>query len=79
MENINISGESLLISGNWDWQANKLRAKFPQLTTEDLKYETGKEDELLTRLASRLMKSREEVTRLIRKGKAHRLHGAYEM
>jgi hypothetical protein len=39
--------------------------KYPQLTDADLKFEPGKESELLSRLESRLKKTREEVISLI--------------
>jgi len=45
-----------------------LKEKFPQLTVSDLKFEDGKENELLTRVQERLNKGREEVINIIRKG-----------
>ena len=59
------------IVGNWEVQSKKLKEKFPQLTVEDLKYEAGKDVELLTRLETRLKKDRHEVISLIKKGEAH--------
>lgn len=53
--------------GSWEVQSNVLKEKFPQLTASDLKYEEGKENELLTRLQSRLNKGREEVVNILKK------------
>jgi len=41
------------ISGNWSAQSKQLKEKYPQLTDADLKFEVGKEEELLTRLQTR--------------------------
>ena len=53
------------VTGNWDIQANRLKDKFPLLTDADLKFETGKEDELLDRIEARLDKKREEIIHFI--------------
>lgn len=56
------------VIGNWDTQSKALKASFPQLTDSDLKFETGKETELLGRMETRLNKQRDEVINIIRKG-----------
>jgi hypothetical protein len=56
------------ITGNWADQSKDLKNKFPQLTDSDLKFETGKENELLNRMETRLHKNREEVVNIIKKG-----------
>lgn len=56
------------ITGNWNEQSKQLKEKFPQLTDADLKFEEGKEEELLKRIETRLNKKREEVINIIRKG-----------
>lgn len=56
------------ITGNWDKQAQVLKQKFPQLTDQDLKFEPGKEKDLLKRVESKLHKNREEVINIIKKG-----------
>ena len=43
----NKSGGPFKIKGNWMIQSALLKEKFPQLTDADLKFETGKESELL--------------------------------
>ena len=56
------------VTGNWSKQIRILQEKFPQLTDGDLKFEPGKENELLVRVESRLNKKREEVINIINKG-----------
>jgi hypothetical protein len=62
------TNESFKFTGNWDEQSKKLKEKYSQLTDSDLKMETGKEEELLNRLSSKLGKKREEVVDIIRSG-----------
>ncbi len=62
------NGETFKITGDWKIQSKELKAKFNQLTDDDLKFETGKENELLTRIENRLHKKRDEVIALINKG-----------
>ncbi len=59
--------ESFKISGNWTKQSEQLKDKFSQLTDADLKFEPGKENELLQRVETRLNKKREEVINIINK------------
>jgi hypothetical protein len=63
----NKSTEALKISGDWSQHADDLKEKFPQLTDSDLKFERGKEDDLIKRMELRLHKKREEVINIIRK------------
>lgn len=56
------------IFGDWKKQADQLKEKFPQLTEADLKFETGRESDLLNRIETRLHKKREEVINIIKKG-----------
>ncbi|WP_298393541.1 hypothetical protein [Flavobacterium sp.] len=63
----NKSTEALKISGDWSQQADDLKDKFPQLTDADLKFERGKEEDLIKRLELRLHKKREEVINIIKK------------
>lgn len=64
----NKSTPAFTITGNWTDQSKTLKEKFSQLTDADLKFETGKENELLTRVETRLNKNREEVINIIKKG-----------
>lgn len=56
------------ITGNWNNQSKELKNKFSQLTDADLKFETGKEEDLLKRMETRLNKKREDVINIIKKG-----------
>jgi hypothetical protein len=56
------------ISGDWKAQSKVLKEKFPQLTDADLSFESGKEEDLLKKVETRLNKKREEVVNIIRKG-----------
>lgn len=66
--NQNKSTPAFTITGNWTNQSKQLKEKFPQLTDADLKFETGKENDLLKRVETRLNKNREEVINIIKKG-----------
>jgi uncharacterized protein YjbJ (UPF0337 family) len=61
------------IVGNWDVQSKALKEKFPQLTDADLKFENGKEDELLARVEKRLNKKRDGVISLLKKGQLEKV------
>ncbi|MDO5637066.1 MAG: hypothetical protein Q4G18_07425 [Myroides sp.] len=52
---------------NWDESSKKLKEQFSQLTDADLKFEPGKEDELLNRIEKRINKRRSEVIDMINK------------
>lgn len=60
------SDETFKIQGNWSEQSKELKTKFPQLTDSDLKFEQGKENEMLTKVESRLSKSRSEVIGILK-------------
>lgn len=69
MENTkNTNTETFKMKGNWDEQSKELKSKYSQLTDADLEFETGKENELLSRVETRLNKQREEVINIIKKG-----------
>jgi hypothetical protein len=55
------------VKGDWSIQADKLKAKFSSLTDDDLKFETGKEAELLRKVGKRLNKNLEETTAILEK------------
>lgn len=55
------------VKGDWSIQAGKLKIKFPTLTDDDLKFETGKETELLGKVGKRLNKNLEETTAILEK------------
>lgn len=62
----NTNGE-FKMAGDWDAQSKELKGKFSQLTDSDLKFEPGKENDLLKRVETRLNKKRDEVINIIKK------------
>ena len=46
---------------NWELKKAKLLKEHPDLTTDDLIYEIGKEEELLKRLEEKLKQNKEEI------------------
>jgi hypothetical protein len=64
----NIKDEPFKITGDWKIQSTLLQEKFAQLTDADLKFEQGKEEDLLGRIGTKLKKKRGEVINIIRKG-----------
>lgn len=67
MDKTKSNAQAFRITGNWEKRSQQLKNKFSQLTDADLKFETGKEEDLLKRLETRLSKKREEVIKIIRK------------
>lgn len=53
------------IIGNWENSAKQLKKRHSNLSLEDLKFETGKESDLLSRIGSRLGKNKTEVISII--------------
>ncbi len=53
------------VKENWNAQKAKLKTKFPNLTDADLRYEEGKKDEMLTKLQTKLGKTKEELQEII--------------
>jgi hypothetical protein len=66
--NTNQTPENFKITGDWTVQSKQLKEKYSQLTDADLKFEPGKENDLLKRVETRLNKKREEVINIIKKG-----------
>lgn len=62
------SSNAFKITGDWAVQSKSLKEKFNQLTDSDLKFETGKENELFERVGKRINKKPEEVMNIIKKG-----------
>ena len=69
----NKGNEPFKITGNWNNQSKQLKEKYPQLTDSDLKFEAGKEQELLRRLETKLNKKPEDVISLIKKVQSEKL------
>jgi hypothetical protein len=58
---------SCWLDTNWEVQSKGLQEQYPLLTDQDLLYETGKENELICRIQTRLNKSQEEVLNILQK------------
>ncbi|MNE96344.1 hypothetical protein D3C87_28160 [compost metagenome] len=55
------------ITGNWGKQSTQLKEQYQQLTDSDLKFEPGKENQLLDSIGNKLNKTRDEVIDIINK------------
>ena len=64
--NRNIANNNFKIIGDWNNKSRLLKNKFSQLTDFDLKFDEGKEIDLLDRMGNRLRKNREEVMDIIK-------------
>lgn len=53
--------DRLELKGTWNELKGKVKQAHGDLTDDDLRYEEGKDDELLGRLQQKLGKTREEV------------------
>lgn len=53
---------TLKIKGNWNELKTELKKKYPKLTDDDLRFTSGKEDELLSRLEKKLGKTKDEIS-----------------
>lgn len=58
--------DTLQIKGTWNELKGKIKAKYAELTDDDLLYEEGQEDQLIGKLQQKLGKSRDEVIELIK-------------
>jgi uncharacterized protein YjbJ (UPF0337 family) len=52
---------------SWNDQARKLKQKFSTLTDQDLYFEQGKMEDMITRLQTKVGKSKHEIYQLITK------------
>jgi len=57
----------LIIKGNWNEIAGKLKQQFANLTDDDLLYKKGKEEELVGKLQNKLGKTKEELRKIFEK------------
>ena len=55
--------DKLEIKGNWNKWKGKVKQAYGDLTDDDLKYEEGKDDELLGRLQTKTGKTKDEVVK----------------
>ena len=53
--------DKLQIKGKWNEMQGKIKQAYGDLTDDDLRYEEGKDDEMVGRLQQKLGKTRQEV------------------
>jgi len=53
------------VIGYWNKKKEKLKQKFPIITDEDLRYNEGKEKEMIEMLGSKLGKTKQELLYII--------------
>lgn len=53
------------VKKNWIEKKDKFQAKFPKLTDADLSYEEGEKDAMLTKIQTKLGKTKEELKSII--------------
>jgi uncharacterized protein YjbJ (UPF0337 family) len=56
---------TLHIKGDWNIAKGKLKQKYAQLTENDLRYEEGREDELVGRIQKRTGDTKEAVQKFV--------------
>lgn len=71
MEFKNKAGEKTIslfykVNGDWDEQSKSLKAQYPELTSEDLKFKADEETDLFKRLETKLDKDRNEVINILK-------------
>lgn len=57
--------DRLRFKGEWNEVKGRLKQKYAQLTDNDLKYDEGREDELLGKMQKALGKGKDEVREII--------------
>jgi uncharacterized protein YjbJ (UPF0337 family) len=58
--------DKLELKGNWNILKGKLKQTYSNLTDDDLKFEEGKEDELIGRLQKKTGQTKEELHKWFR-------------
>ena len=53
--------DNLIVKGTWNTVKGKLKQTYGNLTDDDLKYEEGKDDELLGRLQQKTGKTKDDL------------------
>ncbi len=53
--------DNLIVKGTWNTVKGKLKQAYGNLTEDDLKYEEGKDDELLGRLQQKTGKTKDDL------------------
>lgn len=61
-QNQNImDSKELKLRGNWNEIKGKIKQQYAELTEDDLKYEEGKDDELIGRIQKKIGKTKDQV------------------
>ncbi len=68
---IKIMAEISISNTDWDRLKLKIKRKYNHLSEEDLAYNEGQEEELITRLMARIKRNREYVVFTLKKGMVH--------
>lgn len=55
----------LKLKGNWNETKGKIKQAYGDLNDDDLKYEEGKDDELVGRIQKKIGKTKDEVVKWI--------------
>ncbi|MBS1597659.1 MAG: CsbD family protein [Bacteroidetes bacterium] len=58
--------DKLELKGSWNVLKGKLKQSYANLTDDDLRYEEGKEDELLGRLQKKTGQTKDQLTKWIK-------------
>ncbi|HTS44178.1 MAG TPA: CsbD family protein [Puia sp.] len=58
--------DKLELKGHWNVLKGKLKQTFGELTDDDLRYEEGREDELLGRIQKKTGQTKEQLTKWLR-------------
>ena len=58
--------DKLELKGKWNVWKGKVKQTYADLTDDDLKYEEGKEDELLGRLQEKTGKSKDDLVKWLK-------------
>ncbi|MCW3104155.1 MAG: hypothetical protein JWO09_2595 [Bacteroidetes bacterium] len=56
-----MNSTELKLRGSWNEVKGKIKQEYADLTDDDLKYEEGKDDELVGRLQQKIGKTKDEV------------------
>jgi uncharacterized protein YjbJ (UPF0337 family) len=60
-----MDSKELKLRGNWNEIKGKIKQQYAGLTEDDLRYEEGKDDELIGRLQKKMGKTKDEVIQWI--------------
>lgn len=58
--------DKLELKGKWNVMKGKVKQAYANLTDDDLKYEEGKDDELLGRLQAKTGKTKDELVKWLK-------------